>query len=296
MPRAPAPLRLLRGVLRRLDVAITRRIDPLPPEAPVAFRSLDEIETFIRTLPGSKSSDAYLAHHLERVVRTIALIPPAAASARALELGAYLQMTPALTGICGYRSVRGADFGALGEIVTKTVPTPQGAFTCEIDLFDAEKDRFPYPDGAFELVLCCEILEHLLYDPMHMLLEIRRVLSPDGALVLTTPNCASFTSVACALHGRDNPQIYACYARDRGGRPHVREYTAHEVRKLMEGAGFAVRALFTAKNAASDDANWVRGLLQDYRLETSLRGEQTYCLAQRAAVEPIDRYPSWLYG
>lgn len=155
--------------------------------------------------------------------------------------------------------------------------------------------KTPYPDGAFELVLCCEIIEHLLYDPMHMLLEIRRVLSPNGALVLTTPNCASLTSVACALHGRDNPQIYACYSRDRGGRPHVRQYTAHEIRKLLESAGYEVRALFTGRNAGADDASWVQGMLQDKGLETGLRGEQTYCLARPAAGRAVERYPQWLY-
>lgn len=296
MPRAPAPLRFLRGALRRLDVAITRHVDPLPEETPVAFRSFTAIENFLRALPGSDASRAYLAEHLERLVHTVAMVPPSETSGHALELGAYLQMTPALTALCGYRTVRGADFGTLGETVTKTVPTPQGAFTCEIDLFDAEKDRFPYPDGAFELVLCCEILEHLLCDPMHMLLEIRRVLSRDGTLVLTTPNCASLTSVAGALHGRDNSQIYACYSRDRGGRPHVREYTAHEVRKLLESAGFAVQALFTERNATADDASWVRGLLQDYGLEPSLRGEQTYCLAKPGSADPPERYPPWLYA
>jgi SAM-dependent methyltransferase len=277
-------------------VVLTRRVDPLPSETPVAFRGNDEIESFLHALPGQRSSTAYLAQHLDRFVRTIALIPPPVGNGRALELGAYLQMTPAVTAICGYRSVRGADFGSLGETVTKTVSVPQGEFTCEIDLFDAERDRFPYPDGSFELVLCCEILEHLLYDPMHMLLEIRRVLHPDGALLLTTPNCASFTSLACALHGRDNPQIYACYSRDGEGRPHIREYTAHEVRKVLECAGYEVQALFTGRNPGADEASWVRGLLQDYGLETSLRGEQTYGLARPAPGAPVERYPPWLYG
>jgi hypothetical protein len=38
-----------------------------------------------------------------------------------------------------------------------------------------------------------------LHDPMHMLLEIQRVLIDGGALVLTTPNIASFASVASLL-------------------------------------------------------------------------------------------------
>ena len=62
------------------------------------------------------------------------------------------------------------------------------ASTCEIDHFDAEKDRFPYPDGHFSTVLCCELIEHLFEDPMHLMSEVNRILKPGGHLVLTTPN------------------------------------------------------------------------------------------------------------
>jgi len=32
-------------------------------------------------------------------------------------------------------------------------------FHCTIDLFNCEVDRFPYPDGFFDTILCCELLE-----------------------------------------------------------------------------------------------------------------------------------------
>ncbi len=57
--------------------------------------------------------------------------------------------------------------------------------------FNVEQDVFPYADNSFDVVLFCEIIEHLLSDPVHALLEIRRVLKPGGVMVLTTPNVAS---------------------------------------------------------------------------------------------------------
>ena len=44
----------------------------------------------------------------------------------------------------------------------------------------------PFKDGAFDIVLCTEVLEHVP-DPAAVLHEIRRVLSRNGHLILTTP-------------------------------------------------------------------------------------------------------------
>jgi SAM-dependent methyltransferase len=225
------------------------------------------------------------------------LVPQPCGARRVLELGAYLQMTPALTTLCGYPEVRAADLGPPGDAWRKTIALPNGEFTCDIDLFDAERDRFPYPDAHFSLVLCCEMAEHLLRDPMHMLLEIRRVLEPGGRLLLTTPNCASFTSVSYLLEGRANPQIYSRYSRaNPDDRPHVREYTAFEVGELMTAAGFEVERLLTERIENGVNAAWVRDLLVRNHLDYSLRGEQTYCLAVMRPSLPVDRYPWWLYG
>ena len=115
-----------------------------------------------------------------------------AASDRVLEMGAYLQITPALHSKLGYGEVRGCYFGPAGETKQRTVTSETGeTFACEIDLFNAEQIRFRIANEHFKTVLCCELLEHLPNDPMHMMTEINRVLKPGGHLVLTTPNIAS---------------------------------------------------------------------------------------------------------
>lgn len=61
-------------------------------------------------------------------------------------------------------------------------------------------EGLPYPDAAFDLVWCSEVLEHLR-DPARALAEMRRVTRPGGRLVLTTPNSYAAIFRAAALVG-----------------------------------------------------------------------------------------------
>ena len=45
--------------------------------------------------------------------------------------------------------------------ITCGVPFPDGEFVCQVDHFDAERDRFPYPDAHFDAVLVWDALEYL---------------------------------------------------------------------------------------------------------------------------------------
>jgi SAM-dependent methyltransferase len=62
----------------------------------------------------------------------------------------------------------------------------------------------PYPDEVFDRVLCLDVLEHLAYeDQPRALLEIRRVLRPDGEALISVPNLAHLQSrVHFLLTGR----------------------------------------------------------------------------------------------
>jgi SAM-dependent methyltransferase len=58
--------------------------------------------------------------------------------------------------------------------------------TWRADAFDLERDFYPYPNAHFKAVVCCDLLDTLARDPMHMLDEIHRILRPGCHLVLTT--------------------------------------------------------------------------------------------------------------
>ncbi len=299
----PAALRWVRGALRRLNAHLNEKYrdsrcgvaEPSEPsvEFVAAAAALDRI------LPRSEDSAAYLAEHRERLARTIELTPPASMSGRALELGCYMQLTPLLERMRGYREVVGGYYGPLGERAWKTIELDRRPFSCRIDRFDAERDVFPYEDNSFELVLACELIEHMISDPMHLLLECRRVLEEGGRLLITTPNAASLTSVWRTLHGYDSPQIYSKYtvdARARGGEaPHVREYTAHELRAAVDAAGFDIELLTTEPIAKFAAHRKMAAFLEEHGFNPALRGEQTYCIGVKRGNLPVNRYPEFLY-
>jgi SAM-dependent methyltransferase len=233
------------------------------------------------------------------MVQTMALAAPPKETSRALELGCYMQMTPALALERGYREVRGGYYGPLGQTETKTVSVGgREIFRCQVDLFDAERDPFPYGEGQFDCVLACEIIEHLKIDPMHMLVEIHRILIENGALVITTPNTASLGSVMRLLHGYQSPQVYSCYPhpeKSGGDSPHVREYTPFELRRLLESAGFRIEIMFTDRIDGYEEGTWAYELLRRNGFDTEMRGEQIYCRAVKDSSLPVERYPSFLY-
>ncbi|HEX5228699.1 MAG TPA: methyltransferase domain-containing protein [Bryobacteraceae bacterium] len=238
---------------------------------------------------------------MERFLRTLTMVPPPSKTGRALELGAYMQMTPVLGCVLGYGEVRGAYFGTAGRTDHKKVSAGgQEIFHCAVDLFDAEKDPFPYPNEHFDTVLACEIFEHFLHDPMHMLIECGRVLTEGGTLVLTTPNVASYTAVARVVEMSGNPQLYSMYPYPHGEYSdtevgHMREYTPAELEQAINSAGFEVEYLFTKIAPEYNAHQWVQRFLERNNATTILRGEQLFVLARKKSEIPVLRYPSFLY-
>lgn len=53
--------------------------------------------------------------------------------------------------------------------------------------------RLPFADGAFEAAVCLEGIEHMA-DPLGLLGELMRVVSPGGFVVVSTPNVMNYWS------------------------------------------------------------------------------------------------------
>jgi SAM-dependent methyltransferase len=249
----------------------------------------------------SEASAGYLNTHSTRLLKTLEITPPGSADDRVLEMGAYLQITPALRNKLGYGEVRGCYYGKLGRSDHRTVTNAEGeTFECEIDLFDAEKDVFPYPDGHFATVICGELIEHLFEDPMHLMTEVNRILQPGGHLVLTTPNIAALRGIAGILQGY-HPGFFHAYIRPAQGTGevdarHNREYAPREIHQLLENSGFEVTLLETGefRDEPHPEFGWILHLLERYRLSTDLRGDGIYAVGKKTGAVR-ERYPAWLY-
>ncbi|GGL68345.1 hypothetical protein GCM10010129_09640 [Streptomyces fumigatiscleroticus] len=102
----------------------------------------------------------------------------------------------------------------------------------------------PVRSGAVDVVLCGEVVEHLV-DPDTALDELRRVLRPGGHLLLSTPNLAAWYNRVLLAAGVQ-PVFSEVSLRAVHGRPgsrvagHLRLYTARALREFVTAAGFEV--------------------------------------------------------
>jgi len=65
---------------------------------------------------------------------------------------------------------------------------------------DIDQKDLPFDANYFDVVYCGELIEHL-FNPDHLLEEIRRVLKPTGICVISTPNLASWPNRFALLLG-----------------------------------------------------------------------------------------------
>ena len=248
----------------------------------------------------NQSADAdaaeYFRMHRARLLRTLELTPEANPGDRVLELGCYLQIAPVLGTSLGYAEVRGSYLGSAGATERRSAFAADGKiFECEIDLFNVERDRFPYPDGHFATVICGEVLEHLESDPVFMMAEIHRILRTGGILVLTTPNVASLRAVAKVLRG-EHPESFHRYSRDPMAPAHSREYTPDEIRLLLSECGFVPLRIETGPyEGTADRFSSAEQALGRGGFPRELRGECIFAVGRKEDL-PVSRFPSWLYG
>jgi glycosyltransferase involved in cell wall biosynthesis len=237
----------------------------------------------------------YIQFHRKRLVRIVELIPEGEPEQRFLELSSYLQL-PLLVRRYG----RYGEFAVTnwweGEPREKLMRVRHAATDEEVSFpmhnVNVERDRFPFPNGHFDVALCCELIEHLREDPMHMLAELHRVVKWGGLVILTTPNIASAFSVQEAMVGR-TPNIYNLYNRKHPADRHAREYTPAEVRIALESAGFKVLRLFT-ENVWHETDEAFLDWLDKTDVPRGLRGDNIYAVGRKQS-ERIERYPHELY-
>jgi SAM-dependent methyltransferase len=263
-------------------------------------RDEQEIVDYLRSFVHQDDPEEvlYVEQHLRRYIATLQRIPPAHnTSARVLELGANgLHFTPALQKFAGYKQVYCANWSDIDAGLTemRTIRQQQGSevLSFEVKNFNAERDRFPYPDNHFSLVLCGEMLEHLAHDPMHMLWECNRVLQPDGWLLITTPNLSCARALEGILCGCQ-PYLFSQYNLQNSSEHHHREYTPDDVRDVLVAAGFTVVTLETEDVWLKSNPA-ILSLIRQLKFSDELRGDDIFALARKTGA-PVERYPEFLY-
>lgn len=176
--------------------------------------------------------------------------------------------------------------------------------TIQVHRFECDKDHLPVPDQTYGMVLLCDVLEHLIVDPVWTLLEINRVTRIGGHFLISTPNVTSIDRVLTIAQGR-HPGTEHEYKPTSIYDRHNREWTPSEVFSCVGALGFRLLGWDSNFLALSDASKL---LLQTFRTAGLLRLDDVFFGPELVFVFektehktlnselPIEtRWPSYLY-
>jgi 2-polyprenyl-3-methyl-5-hydroxy-6-metoxy-1,4-benzoquinol methylase len=182
----------------------------------------------------------------------------------------------------------------------------QPTVSVPVSWFNVESDRFPYGDESFDVVICGELIEHLIIGPHNLLFECNRVLRPGGLLLLSTPNAVSFAQIESSIRGHNTHWPFSnhgVYGR------HNRLYTPNELTELLTGNGFDVvdtrgitrpmrREWYSANPWGGAKWGFVRTIQQlvDSQPRRMKRISEGIFVVSRKSSPPRVFQPPWLYG
>lgn len=109
-------------------------------------------------------------------------------------------------------------------------------------------DKLMFEDDFFDLIFAGEIIEHLI-NPDIFLEEVNRILSPDGILILSTPNLAAWYNRFLLLLGYQPFWTDASYKypfvgkikKFEGDGQHLRLGTYKSIKELLKLHGFDIK-------------------------------------------------------
>lgn len=156
-----------------------------------------------------------------------------------------------------------------------------------------EDENFPDDVGAYDLIICCEVIEHMDKDPMFLMSQLNLISKENAKLFITTPNAISSRIVFKVLAGY-HPSFFMQYSRDRNPYKHNFEYTPNLLEVLLKASGYN-QIKFETLDTFEDPFPQGIELIEKVGMSIENRGDNLFSISEK--IGPIsERYPNGIYS
>lgn len=241
----------------------------------------------------------YLGQDFKRFVYTLNLVSTANADGKSLlEIGANPYFTSILLEKFTDYNLFYTNYFGPDNTVSQQVQRNKNSgekFEFNFAEFNVDTDDVPFSE-KFDIVLLCEVIEHLVIDPVLALLKIKKALKENGVLILTTPNVSRLENVSKMMAGTNIYDPYSGYGPY--GR-HNREYNKHELLMLLSHLGFEVELMFSSDvhpNLSSDFCSLQKlsEIIKTHKNREFDLGQYIFIRARNTQAAKICK-PNWLF-
>jgi len=220
---------------------------------------------------GESTDRCYLERHYPRFLATRKLAYETWKWERAniLDVGAHWLHQSVLYALDGHH-VTAADLAlTLDDPALGTIAENHGIKLLVLEDLSSERVFDDLDDDSMDVVLFCEILEHITFNPVGMWKAIYRVLRPGGRIILTTPNFYALgrllRQTARILTGWGGGISVSDILNVPTYSPHWKEFSRKELRLYFEALSpdFSVaRSRYSSLTFNSSLASWKGKLAQ----------------------------------
>jgi 2-polyprenyl-6-hydroxyphenyl methylase/3-demethylubiquinone-9 3-methyltransferase len=222
---------------------------------------------------GDSTDVEYLTLHYSRfcVTKELAYEQWKWERADILDVGAHWLHQSVLYALDGHQ-VTAADFSnPLDDPAVRRIASNHNINLLVYEDLSSERVFDELDDDSMDVILFCEILEHITFNPVDMWKAIYRVLRPGGRIIITTPNYyfpkSIFLSIPGFLSGWGSGISVSDILHKRTYAPHWKEFSKKELRSYFEllSADFAVQnqRYFSYRNGVQQLLNWKGNLAYD---------------------------------
>ncbi|HEY9820503.1 MAG TPA: class I SAM-dependent methyltransferase [Candidatus Sericytochromatia bacterium] len=233
---------------------------------------------------GAKGELLYLnqmkSSYIRTIVDIVSSVPPNK-NIKVLEIGSFLGIVSIVLSKIGYEvySTELPEFISNKNLQRKL--EENGVSYHQVNL---KNYSLPFSPNTFDIVIMCEVLEHLNFNPIPIIKEINRIEKINGLFYLSLPNLASLGNRIKLLRGQSIHNRIEDYFLELNpdvkwvGAIHWREYTITEISEMLDKFDFYIDKQYYFDSSDLLKISWsLKALLKKAILSMfpSLKGNQT---------------------